>query len=109
MSYLQVASREDPQLAESGLVDALVHNGVDGLAARRAHMRELTMARQAAERQYARSVGRDGLALPDETRAYAVQYQVDLTRIEGEHLTWLHAQGMDVPERPARRTRLPRH
>ena len=109
MSHLQVASWDDLQLAGSGLVDALLHNGVDGLAARRAHMRELTMARQAAERQYARSVGRDGPALPDETRAYAVQYQGDLARIEGEHMTWLHARGVDVPERPARRTRLPRH
>ena len=109
MSHLQVASWDDLELAGSGLVDALLHNGVDGLAARRAHMRELTMARQAAERQYARSVSRDGPALPDETRAYAVQYQGDLARIEGEHMTWLHARGVDVPERPARRTRLSRH
>ena len=109
MSHLQVASWDDLQLPDSGLVDALLHNGVDGLAARRAHMRQLTMARQAAERQYARAVGRDGPVLRDETRAYAVQYQGDLARIEGEHMTWLHAQGVDVPERPARRTRQPRH
>ena len=109
MSQLQVAGWDDLQLPGSGLVDALLHNGVDGLAARRAHMRELTMARQAAERQYTLSVGRGGPALPDEMRAYAVQYHADLARIEGEHLTWLHAQDMDAPERPPRRTRLPRH
>jgi hypothetical protein len=109
MSHLQVASRDEPQIPGSGLVDALVYNGVDSLAARRTHMRQLTMARQAAERQYARAVRREGPALPNETHAYAVQYHVELTRIEGEHLTWLHAQGVDAPERRARRTKLPRH
>jgi RIO-like serine/threonine protein kinase len=67
------------------------------------------MARQAAERQYARSVGRDEPALPDETRAYAMQYQAELARIEAQHLAWLHAQGVDVPEVRARRTKLTRH
>jgi hypothetical protein len=109
MSHLQVACWDDLQLAGSGLVDALLHNGVDGLAARRTHLRQLTMARQAAERQYAHSVGREGPSQPDETHACAAQYRVELARIEGEHIAWLHAQGVDVRALPARRTKLPRH
>ena len=33
---------------EGSLIDAMLYNGIDVLAERRAHMRELTMARQAA-------------------------------------------------------------
>jgi len=109
MSQLQGISWDDRQLPGSGLVDALVYNGVDGLAARQAHMRALTMARQAAERQYTRSMGRVAAAPSDVMRANVVQLQAELARIEAGHRTWLRAQGMDLPERRTRRTKPTQH
>lgn len=103
----RVTERGDGQRRESVLVDGILHNGVDGLAVRRAHMRALTMARQAAERRSMRAAGRDGSARLVAARERAAELRAELARIDAEHRTWLHEQGEDAAARRTRRRRAP--
>jgi hypothetical protein len=76
-------------------------NGVDHAATRRAHMRALTMARQAAERARgsARAPQLSATATADErriaqqeaARAAAVAAAAALREIEAAHQAWLQA------------------
>lgn len=97
------------QHGESVLIDGLSRNGVDDLAARRAHMRDMTMARQAAERRYARPGLPAGSAGPEDAmrlamaQERAIAFRAELARIDAEHRRWLREHGVDVVERPTRR------
>ena len=67
-------------------------NGIDNLAARRAHMRELTAARQAAERRRSQPWSVDSGAYANRleaTRARSAEMYAELARIEDEHQRWL--------------------
>lgn len=75
---------------EGVLADGLLRNGVDGLAARRAHLRAMTMARQAAEQRHMHPAGP---AQCVSTREHAVALRAELARIDAEHRQWLHDQG----------------
>ncbi|MDB5075559.1 MAG: hypothetical protein JWO42_1738 [Chloroflexi bacterium] len=93
--------REDALKPETVLGDGISCNGVDASAARRAHMRELTMARQAAEKRHARRGGNPGMDRPAQLAAAqerTVELHAELARIDAEHRTWMHEQGHDVPE-----------
>jgi hypothetical protein len=89
----------------SVVIDALLHNGVDSMAARRARMRELTAARQAAEQCQSRQAlaaahgqEHDGVIRERTAALYA-----ELARLNAEHLAWQHEQGEDEPEHPTPR------
>lgn len=93
------ADREPRQ--ETALGEAVSRNGVDCSAQRRAHMRELTTARQAAERLHKRPLGQadaDRSSQLAAARDRALDLRTELARIDAEHRTWLHDQGEDVPE-----------
>jgi hypothetical protein len=92
----------DPELAKSEKqdppgtsIEGIPYDGVDRTAAWRMHMRDQTMARQAAERRNARSAGQNGierweqLALVQER---ALELSAEMERIDAEHQTWLHRQ-----------------
>lgn len=80
-------------------IDGILYNGVDHAAIRRAHARELTTARQAAERRHARP------AEPGANRA--AEYHAELARIHAAHGAWLRERGEGVVERRTRKRRLP--
>lgn len=106
----QDTRRGDVARQEPVLGDAVSRNGVDCSAARRAHMRALTMARQAAERRHARpadAAGLDSTARLAAARERAVELRAELERIDAEHRTWLHDQGEDVPELHVRQRKGP--
>lgn len=110
MAQAQATGRGEVQRQGSVLVDAMLYNGVDRLAVRRAHMRELTTARQAAERRStwpALPAGRDGWEQRVAARERTVELRAHLARLQEEHRTWLHAQGEDVRERRTRRRTVP--
>ena len=91
-----------PESHEGILGDAVPRNGKDDQAARRAHMREQTTARQAAERNAERPAyeGRlDRSARIDGVHEREASLQNELTRINTEHQTWLR-QGTP-PDLPA--------
>ena len=95
---------------EHALVDGLLQNGTDRSAYWRAHVREMTMARQAAERRHARPGPAIGLDKPAQlalARERAVALRVALTRINAEHRIWMRAHGVDLAERPTRRHAAP--
>jgi len=94
---------------EGILIDAMLYNGIDVLAERRAHMRELTMARQAAERRCApgarRGIG-EGEQLV-EVRERATALRAELARLQAAHRAWLDAHGVRVAQRRTRRQKAP--
>lgn len=103
------AGREDIPRRGTVLIDAMLYNGIDGLATRRAHMRELTLARQAAERRYtqpASAVPREGQPRLTTARARAVEFQEEIARINAEHRIWMHEQGEVVVELRTRRRKV---
>jgi hypothetical protein len=109
LSEDQVIPAVADQRQEPALLDGVLCNGVDGSAERRSHMRELTMARQAAERRHARPASETGLdraAQVVAARARAVELRAELERIDAEHRTWLRARGEHVPDPPTRRHKL---
>ena len=69
-------------------------NGVEDQAARRAHMREQTMARQAAERhlQYP-PIRRGSDEFREQVAARLVEVRAELAMINATHRTWLRAHG----------------
>jgi hypothetical protein len=100
------AGREDIPRRGTVLIDAMLYNGVDGLAMRRAHMRELTRARQAAERRYtqpALAANREGPPRLTTARERTEEYQAEIARISAEHRIWMHEQGEIVVELRTRR------
>ena len=106
----QDAGREDIPRRGSVLIDAMLYNGVDGLALRRAHMRELTKARQAAERRYtqpALAANREGPPRLTTARERAAEYHAEIARINAEHRIWMHEQGEIVVELRTRRRKAP--
>lgn len=81
---------------ETLLGEGVSRNGADCAAERRAHMRALTMARQAAEQRHARPTrptGLDRTARLVVARERALELRAELDRIEAEHKTWLQDQG----------------
>jgi len=98
------------QQEENILIDGMLYKGIDSLAPRRAHMRELTTARQAAEQRYAQSLAahRNGSATLSEAREGAVELSLELTRLDVAHRHWLYEHGEDVAQHPIRRRRMPR-
>ena len=100
------AGREDIPRRGKVLIDAMLYNGIDGLAMRRAHMRELTLARQAAERRYtqpASAAPRDGLPRLTTARERAVEFQEEIARINAAHRSWMCEQGEIMVELRTRR------
>jgi hypothetical protein len=100
------SGREDIPRRGTVLIDAMLYNGIDGLAMRRAHMRELTLARQAAERRYtqpASAASREGPPRLTTAQERAVEYQAEIARINDEHRIWMHEQGEIVVELRTRR------
>jgi len=100
------SAREDIPRRGNVLIDAMLYNGVDGLAMRRAHMRELTRARQAAERRYtqpALAASREGPPRLTTARERAVEYHEEIARINAEHRIWMREQGEIVVELRTRR------
>lgn len=90
--------------------DAVPRNGVEDQAVRRAHMREQTMARQAAERAAIRPLSDAALDRPTQraaARERGADLQVALTRINAGHQTWLHARGLTDPPETGPQRRLP--
>jgi len=84
---------------ETLLGEGVTRNGADCAAERRAHMRGLTMARQAAEQRHARPTrpaGLDRAARLMVARERAVELRAELDRIDVEHQTWLHGRGEDL-------------
>src|SRR5581483_10473596 len=82
------------------LIDAVPRNGVDHLAVRRAHMRTITMARQAAERRSTPPMARAGHDRATQVEAAqerATALRTELAGINAEYRIWLHDQGGDVP------------
>jgi hypothetical protein len=91
------------------LLDAIPCDGIDTSAEWRAHMRDLTMARQAAERLYARPPAQarwDRVAQARDAQERATDLRTELARINAEHRRWLQARGETEPEEPARHQRL---
>lgn len=62
---------------EIALVDGLLQNGTDRLALWRAHSREVTTARQAAERRHARTEVRGGAESPEVASERAAAFQAE--------------------------------
>ena len=84
---------------ETLLGEGVSRNGADCAAERRAHMRGLTMARQAAEQRHARPtrpIGLDRTARLAKERA--LELRTELDRIDAEHKTWLQDQGEVIDE-----------
>jgi hypothetical protein len=104
----EVTMAEESELGGDGLQpwgpplgEGVLHNGIDETAARRAHMRTLTMARQAAERRCAHPPAEAGLDRPARLaarREREAELRVELARIDAAHRSWLDEQGLDVPE-----------
>ena len=86
-----------PESQENVLGDGVPRNGVEGQAVRRAHMREQTTARQAAERR----LEHDGIPRRDHEHralvaAQVVEVRAELALINAAHQTWLRAHGGGV-------------
>ena len=90
---------------ETLLGEGVSRNGADCAAERRAHMRGLTMARQAAEQRHARPtrpLGLDRTARLVVARERALELRTELDRIDAEHKIWLQDQGEVIgEERPS--------
>jgi len=102
-----VPKKSDKQQAggesrESAMGDAVPHNGEEEQAARRAHMREQTMARQAAERKALPPAGEARIDRParvDDAQRREADLRAELARINAEHRDWLREHGAaDPPE-----------
>jgi hypothetical protein len=101
MAEVQDPRSDDAQYHGMLLGGCVSRNGVDASALRRAHMRELTMARQAAERRQARPPMNGSLDRPAQLAAAqerAIEYRAELARIDADHKRWLQEHGEDQPE-----------
>lgn len=94
--------------AIDALVDGLLQDGTDRSAAWRAHLRESTMARQAAELLYARTGSASdapGERPPTPAGERVAVLRAELARIVADHRMWMRAHGIDEVEVPTRRRR----
>lgn len=85
-------------------------NGVDPHAVRRAHMREQTTAKQAAERRSVRptpGVPRGHQARLEVAQERAAELHVELARLDAQHQAWLRVQGFVEAPLLSRRKSLP--
>jgi hypothetical protein len=104
MPHKQPIDRSNHDHADTPMGDGVPLNGVEDQAARRTHMREQTMARQAAERTAVRPASERHLGLDRSGRVEAgrereATLRVELTRINAEHQTWLDdREQADSPE-----------
>lgn len=102
---------DSPTQHETTLGEAVSLNGMDSSAPRRAHLRGLTMARQAAERRHARpsfETYMDGTERIAAARERTEALRVELARIDTTHWLWLHDHGEEMPERPRSRLKVAR-
>src|SRR5579871_2100330 len=91
----------DLKVGEPPFGEGVLHNGIDGSAIRRAHMRALTMARQAAERRCALPAPlwvSDRQARLAARRERVEELRVELARIDDAHWRWLDEQGVAMPD-----------
>lgn len=96
---------------EQALFDGVRCNGIDTTAERRAHMRELTRARQEAERRLARppsDPSLDRAAQVSAAHERALELRAELARIDNAHRAWLLARGEYVSELPTRQHKVKR-
>lgn len=102
---------EDTHWPENGMMDSILYHGVDPLSTWRSHMREVTMARQAAERRLAvrtSSVAQDRPARLLAARERAEEFRLEMDRINDDHRRWRTDHGELAIELPDRgRHRLP--
>jgi hypothetical protein len=101
---------DDPRQPGTLLGDGVKRNGVDASAIRRAHMRELNLARQSAEKHYARRAPQAGIDRPTQlaaARERATELRTELARIDAEHRAWLADHGEYVPDIRPRQFKLP--
>jgi hypothetical protein len=102
-----VNPRDEPAGTNTLLGDGICCNGVDDSAIKRAHMRELTAARQAAEKRFARpgpGAGADRATKLAAAQERAADLRAELARIDAEHRLWLLNQGEGVPGLRKRRS-----
>ena len=91
-------SAEEPSGAGfgAGCGEGVLVDGVDSQAAQRAHMRALTMERQAAEGRIKRPLNLHGNSDPEARREAArlrvIEVRAELARIEAKHQIWLQAR-----------------
>ncbi|HEY8285569.1 MAG TPA: hypothetical protein VIJ28_14385 [Chloroflexota bacterium] len=100
MPIIVMRQKVGPESQESLLGDAVPVDGVEDQATRRAHMREQTTARQAAERRRVLPAFETRLARParlDAAREREADLQVELTRINAGHETWLRERALTAP------------
>jgi ABC-type branched-subunit amino acid transport system ATPase component len=90
---------ESIQGEESVLVDGLLQNGTDRAASRRAHLRESTMARQAAERRLSRTGLTAGMDDPARAMERAAAFRVESARIDAKNRAWMLEHGVVVVDR----------
>jgi len=101
-------SRTVTKSQEDLFLDGMLYNGKDELAERRAHIRGLTMARQAAERIDAETIlaaRRTSSWLNFEVRTAAREARADAELAEAEHRAWLYRHSPQVTERRKRTRR----
>ena len=94
----------DAESKRSVCGEAVPLNGIDEQAARRAHMREMTTARQMAERRRIQPMpGADQLTKLAASHERAAALRAELARIEEEHQSWLGTRGeTEAGDRPLR-------
>src|SRR6185312_11133006 len=100
MPIEQYEREDDLKQPPTMVGEGVACNGVDSSAERRAHMRELTMARQEAERRFSRSGIPNNVDRPARLAAAkerADELRVELARIDALHRSWLQDKGMHVP------------
>jgi hypothetical protein len=105
MSNDQGPLERNPRRIETTMMDSILYDGVDPLAARRAHMRDVTMARQAAERRFAQrgsSEKQDGSARLMAAKERAAALRLELERIYADDRRWQREHGEDVSDLPDR-------
>jgi hypothetical protein len=95
-----------PEWSEGPCGGGVLFNGVDPNAARRAHMREQTMAKQAAERRSVKPAS--GMHLDHQTRLAMAQERAaalhaELASLSDEHQDWLRTQGFVEAGLPGKR------
>ena len=95
----------NPRRIETTMMDSITYNGVDPFALRRAHMRDVTMARQAAERRFAQrgsSERQDGAGRLTAAKERAAALRSELERIYADDRRWQIEHGEDVSDLPDR-------
>ncbi len=109
MSRDQEPLERDARLTENSMMDSILYDGVDPMATRRAHMRDVTMARQAAERRFAQrgpAEKQDRPARLTAAKERAAALRLELERINVANRQWQIEHGeavLDLPDRGHRK------